>query len=303
MNKLINSIPRYLRRLFITSEPICTNEIEDKCKQQFKVESELIEGTHKNANEHQSIIHFSFNKAATQYIKSILIRCAIENGMVHAGINEYAFNNAFPFLDHLSAEEMKKYQHIFKPQGYLYSVFGGMVEGISNLEQFHIILAVRDPRDMLVSSYYSQAFSHPAPDVSSNKYQGFMKRRESALSSTIDEYVIIEADNINKTFHGYQQLLGSDHSSVVHVAKYEDMITDFRRWLTALTGTCGLNISDDLWASLIEENRQIKPEHEDFSKHLRKGTAGDYVDKLLPKTIEQLNNKLENMLDVFGYQA
>ena len=44
-------------------------------KRQFKVERELIEGCHHAKSPHRSIIHFSVNKAATQYTKSILSRC------------------------------------------------------------------------------------------------------------------------------------------------------------------------------------------------------------------------------------
>ena len=80
----------------------------------FPLRHPLIKGTHKNSNKHPSIIHFSFNKAATQYVKSILRRCAVENGMVPVGIHDYAFNADFPYLDHLSAKEMEKYMHIFK---------------------------------------------------------------------------------------------------------------------------------------------------------------------------------------------
>ena len=46
---------------------------------------------------------------------------------------------------------MENYKHIFKSKGYLYRVFGGMVEGIEDLENYKIVLATRDPRDILVS--------------------------------------------------------------------------------------------------------------------------------------------------------
>jgi hypothetical protein len=79
-----------------------------KLQQRFRIEKELIKGTHKNPNKHPSIIYFSFNKAATQYVNSILRRCAIENGMVPVGIHDYAFDTDFPMLHFLTAEEMKR---------------------------------------------------------------------------------------------------------------------------------------------------------------------------------------------------
>src|SRR5512140_1744021 len=103
-------------------------------QEQFGAEMGLISGKHCSANTKRSIIHFSVNKAATQYIKGILGRCAVANGMTHIRFADYSFHTNFPYLDHLSAAEMHKYQYLFKPTGYLYSVFGGMIEGIRDLE-------------------------------------------------------------------------------------------------------------------------------------------------------------------------
>jgi hypothetical protein len=105
-------------------------------KMRFKVELDVIKGKHHTDSTHPSIIHFSVNKAATQYIKSIFYRSAKENGMTPVDIHHYAFLSDFPFLDKLSASQMQEYQHIFKPAGYFYGVFGGMIETISNLEKY-----------------------------------------------------------------------------------------------------------------------------------------------------------------------
>ena len=41
-------------------------------RQRFPVDWALIQGTHRNPNRHPSILHFSVNKAATQYVKNLL---------------------------------------------------------------------------------------------------------------------------------------------------------------------------------------------------------------------------------------
>jgi hypothetical protein len=89
------------------------------CEWKFKTELALLKGTRVNSSRHPSIIHFSYNKAATQYVKSILNRCAVENGMVPVGVHDLASHSKVPYLDQLSHDEMKPYQHIFKVQGYL----------------------------------------------------------------------------------------------------------------------------------------------------------------------------------------
>ena len=272
---MLIKIKSYSKSLLVRIQPIAGYLKKRSLKRKFNVELDLINGRHHNENAYPSIIHFSLNKAATQYTKSILNRCAIENGMQPVNIHGYAFNTDFPFLDHLSAEEMKKYHHIFKQNGYLYSVFGGMIEGIPNLEKYKVLLMVRDPRDILVSGFYSIAYSHSTPDKQGNKYEKFMEQRAKARGSTIDKYVIAESDKVYNIFLRYKNLLIDIHPTVC-VITYEQMVDDFQVWL--------------------------KDTLEDIHKHIRKGKAGDYMEKLNSETIEHLNTKFSSILDALGYK-
>jgi len=270
-------------------------------QKKFNVELDLIKGRHHNQNKHPSIIHFSMNKAATQYTRKLLTQCAVENGIVPVNIHSYAFNTNFPYLDHLSAEEMEKYQHIFKPNGYLYSVFGGMIEGIKEIEKYKIVLMVRDFRDLLVSEYYSVAYSHIAPVIQGNKYKLFIEQRAKAREFPIDEYAVSESDRIYNTLQRYKRLLIDKYPNV-YVTKYEEMINDFGGWLDNLLYNCELNISHDFFKALLERNERIRPKGEDIHRHIRKGKPGEYKEKLNPETIEFLNTKFSPMLLTFGYK-
>ncbi|MDH3692410.1 MAG: sulfotransferase [Gammaproteobacteria bacterium] len=265
------------------------------------MELDLIKGTHQNQNKHPSIIHFSLNKAATQYTGGILQQCAAENGMVPVSIHEYAFHTNFPYLDHLTEEEMGKYKHIFKPNGYLYSVFGGMIEGISELDKYKIVLMVRDFRDVLVSEYYSTAYSHVAPERQGNRYDLFVEQRTKAMESGIDEYAVAESDRVNNILQRYKTLLIDKYPNV-YVTKYEEMVNDFRGWLDKLLHNCELNIGHEFFEALLERNERIRPKVEDIHSHLRKGKSGEYKEKLKQETIEFLNMKFSPMLLNFGYK-
>jgi len=289
-------------KLILNKFPLLERYLQEvNLQRKFSVELDLIKGRHHNQNKHPSIIHFSLNKAATQYTGRILEQCAIENGMVPVSIHGYAFHTNFPYLDHLPAEEMEKYQHIFKPNGYLYSVFGGMIEGISELEKYKIVLMVRDFRDLLVSEYYSIAYSHTAPDIQGNKHEVFVEQREEARKSAIDEYVVAESDRVYNTLQRYKTLLIDQYPNV-YVTKYEEMINDFRGWLDELLYNCELNIRHEVFEALSETNELIRPKDEDIYRHIRKGKSGEYKEKLKEETIELLNTKFSPMLLNFGYR-
>lgn len=268
----------------------------------FRREYKLIKGRLTAKSNRKSIIHFSFNKAATQYVRDILKVCAAENGIQHIGLHEFAFYNKFPYLDRVPMEEVvDNYGYLFKPQGFLYSVFGGFIDGIPDFERYKVVLVVRDPRDILVSKYFSRKFIHEVPIAESGKRQRFLNRREIALTMDIDEFVLSEKEGVFKNFEKYSKML-IDNYPHIHVTSYEKMITRFPEWLGDLLEYCELEISPSLFEALVDKQRQKKPKTEDIFKHDRKGVQGDYKEKLQPKTIENLNEYFEYYLNRFGYK-
>lgn len=269
-------------------------------KKKFKTEIKLLKNNHINNSLKTSVIHFSINKSATQYIKSILRKTATANGMTPVSINDYAFHSTMPFLNRLSDKEMEKYAHIFKPKGYVYTVFGAMVE-IENLAGYKVVLVVRDPRDVLVSGYFSKAFSHPLPSLESDKRTGFEKNRQQAQAETIDDYALKNSEKIHDIYADYMQHLLKKNTPV-YVCKYEEMISDFEQWLTDLLDYAELKTSPELKQQFITEHQAKTPKKEDHKQHLRKGKAGDYKTKLQAETIDNLNIKFKEILYYFDYQ-
>jgi hypothetical protein len=267
-------------------------------KDKFRVEKALLAGRHRTYSQRSSVLHFSLNKAATQTVKKLLIECARRNKLTPALLHDYAFHHSMPFLDHLESEEMKSYAHMFKPKGYLYTVFGGMIEGIPSLEKFKVVLVVRDPRDILVSDYYSIAYSHAIPN--GEKKEVYLSRREKALASTLDEYALHNAPKLQSVFERYAIHLFPVCPGV-HVARYEDMVENFPEWLDSLVSACGMDISKSFRQDLLANHEARRPKGENIQKHLRKGMPGEHREKLKSETIEQLNQTFNESLTRFNY--
>ncbi len=280
---------------FVLKRPFLINLF---LRRRFSNELKLIAGKHINNNPHPSIIHFSLNKAATQYTKKILRECVIENGLVPVHINEYAFYTKFPYLTGLSTDEMVNFSHIFKPNGYFYSAFGGFVPGIPEMDKYKVILMVRDPRDILVSWYYSIAFSHSIPPITSNRHEEYIRKRKKAQEITIDEHVIFESDRVFNILNRYQiELL--DLYPHVYLTSYEKMTSNFEAWLKGILNACELDINSQTFLKFVEDNKRLQPKEENIYKHIRKGKPGDYLDKLQPETIEYLNNKFSPIFEIY----
>ena len=262
-------------------------------------ERKLLKNNHTTSSTQKSVIHFSVNKAATQHIKAVLKEISKENELIPVSMNEYAFRSKLPFLDHLTFEEMEDYKHIFKPQGYLYTVFGGFINNV-DFDLYNILLTIRDPRDILVSSYYSIAYSHEEPPSTSDKRKDFFIKRKFAREVNIDDYVLTEAPKVSAVFKKYKEFL-VDKYEQTNILKYEEMISDYEKWLINLASISGLEMNDNLRNTLISNFERSRVKKENKNVHIRKGIAGDYQNKLKPETIDKLNLQLVEILEAFKY--
>lgn len=267
---------------------------------EFRVERALLKARPISITDQTSVIHYSVNKAATQYTKRIMLSCGKENGLIPVRMSDYAWNKEFPYLFTLSAEEVKPYLHIFRPRGFLYTVFGGLVEGIPNIQDYRTVIMIRDPRDVLVSGYYSYSKSHAVPR-SGSKAKEFQAFRDRINNKTVDEHVVEMSQNTRWRMQQYLELRRS--CPAVCILRYEDMIADFTIWLEQLLAHCQWEISPSLRDQLLNEadwGRNIKQEN--TSSHRRQVTPGDYKRKLQTKTIDYLNEYLSDVLSEFGYR-
>ncbi len=82
---------------------------------------------------------------------------------------------------------------LFVPNGYMYGGFRGLPGAIQlpDWASGHTVVLVRDPRDMLVSLYFSVAYSHSPPGTGAGDafYEQFQKERESAQALPLDGFV------------------------------------------------------------------------------------------------------------------
>jgi hypothetical protein len=170
-----------------------------------------------------------------------------------------------------------------------------MIEGIKNFQDYKVVLVTRDPRDILVSGYYSVSYSHGLPSERGDKYDAFMSKRMAARECTIDEYVLLESDRIYDIFSRYQSLLLDQHDHI-YITTYEDMVSNFEVWLMGLLRYCELDLDKIFIQKICAEHEAHKPKGEDRTQHVRKGVPGDYKEKLRPETILALDQKFEPIL-------
>lgn len=187
------------------------------------------------------------------------------------------------------------------------NVYGGfranpaLLSGTPFFKEARKVLLLRDPRDALVSEYFSNAYSHKIPEASDagdSVTKEMSERREQALSTQIDAYVLSRAVKMNRTIMDYESVCRDSQTLLM---KYEDVILDKRKLIGLICKHCGWTASDQLIGKILGW-ADVVPSSEDEKAFVRKVVPGDHVEKLKPETIRELNRLLKPAMDLAGYQ-
>ncbi len=157
------------------------------------------------------------------------------------------------------------------------------------------IFFVRDPRDVLVSSYYSFGYTHGLSSVKEIRDQQVV-RRAKVQQETLDHYVLKAAAVTAQNFETLYALSLICKRGLL--LKYEDMIYRFDHFVQQFSQVV------DLEEPVIQEIfARTRPKYqEDTSTHRRSGQPGEFSHKLAPETLRALNAKLDHVLEVLQYE-
>lgn len=159
------------------------------------------------------------------------------------------------------------------------------------------VFMFRDPRDALVSQYFSDAYSHDLPEVDGKGRDLFLKKREVAQSADIDEWVLEHCANMRKTLAAFLPLLGD---AMCLKLRYEDYVFQKRRMIYKIMRHFEWPISEDVVDRILALVEYV-PEAEDQKRFIRKAIPGDHVVKLKKSTIGKLNHRLGDVLTAYDY--
>lgn len=265
-------------------------------RRRFTTEVSLLSGKVPRHIARPSIVFFTVHKAASIYAAALCRRLAAEVGYKGVDFSSYSFKGGETRGNLLVPGDLAR--RVYQPEGFYYGPFRAFNPAIPWLDRARVILHLRDPRDVLVSSFYSMAYSHYVPSKENPSVAAkILANREATLQMEIDAHVLANAAFIREVYQNYiTQLVGQPF---VWFSKYEQMIGDFGGWLEAACRGMGISVpSDSLMRLSSEASFQVE---ENISKHKRQVQPGDYLRKLKPETIARLNSELGGVLERLDY--
>ncbi|MGK7294232.1 MAG: sulfotransferase domain-containing protein [Candidatus Wenzhouxiangella sp. M2_3B_020] len=238
---------------------------------------------------------FSLHKCGSSMLNEMLKDvCEVEK-IAHVNIPGTMFQNGITEREWQFSTELL---HCIRP-GYLHHSFRGLppvFQGNIDFSAARSVILVRDPRDVMVSAYFSfmPGGSHVLPKKNT---EIFAAVRDKSAGLTIDEYARKFIHHHCRKLELYRRVLPD---STTKILKYEDVYFEKGRYLREIFEFLEIPASQDS-IDRAAKRRDIRPVKEDPAKHIRKGTPGDHREKLSLETIDYINNVMGPVSAHFGY--
>jgi hypothetical protein len=160
----------------------------------------------------------------------------------------------------------------------------------NNLDR--VVYLIRDPRDALVSAFFSFSKNYHSHRLPLNE-NGFKETFISNIDE-INEFVLSRVDDHLRKLSEYDQHIPDS----AYIIKYENLFYDKFSEMKKIFDYFNLDIDENILFDICKEN-DIRPEVERLGEHIRLGTPGDHLNKLNSETIGMLNDKFSSFLQKY----
>jgi len=287
-------------------------------------------------------VYFGHHKCASTWIDTIIKEVTKEHGYVYRGFVDHKTpQGRGPLTDYASTISREKLGDYVAAEGiHVISCLGAdwdQVEALRALKGVHVI---RDPRDIIVSGYFSHKHSHPVghlPHMAAHrarlqevsKDEGLLLEMDYASSAlqdmaewNYDDPDILELkmeDLTAKPYEGFLQIFSHfgllDEESgydVVHRLKVfssvlANRLSLKRRMLTAIRRPTPVNaglLLDRVYDNRFEKKAKGRGKGEsDVKSHYRKGKAGDWRNHFTRRHVEAFKQRFGALVEDLTYPA
>lgn len=267
----------------------------------YKVNQRLLRAQ-KETEKPESVIFFTTHKCASSFMNKFFMMVSNDStySVVDYASSIWALGDSLdvgatyePFLE-------QNYDRLYFQTGEIYTPQRHPID-FPGIEKFKHVFFLRDPRDVLVSAFYSFSFSHALPQNTVAK-DTFLKEREKMQMGTIDDYVKDAATEwILPLYKKYQSLREDGGSSIF--LSYDLFNSNLPAFIKELSHFLDFVPSEKKVREIVRANEIGRSTKENISKHRRSGKSGQFREKLSTDTVKYLNELLEDVLTYWEFKA
>jgi len=249
-------------------------------------------------SEFDSVILFTTHKCATNFISKLLIELENETDYIHYdyGYLVGGFVDKFKITGDYETYINPNYKFLFSKNGEIYGPQRKPLD-FPGLENYKKIFFLRDPRDVLVSAYYSFGKTHKTPNQKNIKKR-FIKERNRINQMSIDEYAIEQAEEwLLPLYKNYELHHNSECNSIY--LKYEKYTENPEAFIEEIFDF----LQVDLPSLAIDLSKKANPIQNkiDNESHQRSGRSGQWKNELSLDTQRKINILLKDTLNYWNF--
>jgi hypothetical protein len=239
--------------------------------------------------EFDNIYHCTVRKAASQWIKALFSDPVV-----------YRYSGLLPFERRLYR---RRFPHAIPTQRAVLAVFASYkrFNAIPKPERYRAFFVLRDPRDIVVSSYFSLRNSHaPMGDV--------LTARKDLQERPLKEGMLYTINRLSDTglFGALRSWAQAPSAETFELFKYEDLTGERQlEEVDRLMRHCGIPIPPSELEALLTRRSFSKMRGARTGRtvisHYRKGKAGDWRNYFDDEVYEAFTSATGDLVDVLGY--
>ncbi len=256
-------------------------------------------------SEVENIYHCCVHKTASQWIARIL---SAEEIYLGCGLRTYSYQRDLPGGSDTRKITDRTFDCGFPKASIVTPVYIGRenFRAFPKPRSWRAFAVVRDPRDVLVSWYFSWKHSHPVMgDVGEHRRKLHSFGQEDGLCYAVER---LQERGLFTALESWNPLAPTCGS--VAIFRYEDLIGETQlSTFERLFAHCDIAVSRPKLQKLLAENsfttltRGRKRGVEDIHSHLRKGTPGDWRNHFTARVKETFDGITSNLAARLGYDA
>lgn len=241
-----------------------------------------------------SLYAFAPHKCGSVLLQNILKEMCCEAGFPFLNIHSELFlkgENEADFIDSIA--------EILKKPGYCFGALRGPDQiDVPTITAHKKIFLLRDPRDAIVSFYFSMKKSHSPPGDGPAR-EAFLAKRAHIDSLNIDEFVqqgngLFIFENM-RTFLEWSKSLPNST-----LFRYEDIVFEKRAWVNSIAEIFNLKVSTPK-LNEIADKYDIIPSEEKPNEHIRQVKPGNYKKHLSKRSIEYIEDNFGDLIIGLSY--
>ena len=271
----------------------------------FRVLRRIADSSHylENKPKITSVIFWTTHKCASTYISKFLNLISKESNLNHfdyAG-QIWELGNEIKLKYPFNIEQNCDF--LYRKKGEIYGPMRMPFE-FDTRSQLNNIFFLRDPRDLIISNFYSIAYSHPIP---SNKFlkKNFLRKRRLAKKIGINNFFLKQIDDwIIPCYTNYKIM--RENSKISSFYKYEDLKKNPKKVFSKISKKMNNNISQKFINKLsynFEKPFKKKiTNKKNFFLHTRSGANRQFEKELKKNVLLKGNKKLTKILKYWNFK-